>query len=182
MSVLKCDFCGRTQSKSHEGWRQLFTRSFTKHDDEKMYMMCPSCSERIIENNIGTVLDPEAELDSIRDLFDDKDPRSNCIGLTLRDFLQTEYYLQTPDIYFCDMTGLEITEYIKYMTAVVKMIRRPDQKNRIRVELDTEAMNKHEDIQTEPNEAYVDTEARDRRYEKKSRFGIRHGSDANAGE
>ena len=136
-SALACDFCGRV-SVDHEGWRQLFTRSMTSHDDEKAYMACPKCHKKLIDENVGAVIDPEAAFDAIRDSLEDNDPAKDYIGVTLRDFLRSNLYLRTHGIYFTDRYGIQMKDYLGDMGARVLRIEKPDGKGCRRVMLDTE--------------------------------------------
>ena len=94
MSALTCDFCGRV-SLHMDGWRQLFSRSMSSHDDEVSYMICEKCHKKIVEENVGAIVDPEVQLDAVRESYEDSDPAKDYIGMTLRDFLCSGMYLQT---------------------------------------------------------------------------------------
>lgn len=136
-SALACDFCGRI-SIEHEGWRQIFTRSMTVHDDEKVYMICPKCHQKLIGDNVGAVIDPEAAFDAIRESLDDSDPAKDYIGTTLREFLRSNLYLQTHSMYFTDRYGIVMKDYLDDMNARILKIEKRDDQGRRRVMLDTE--------------------------------------------
>lgn len=138
MSALSCNFCGRIAIKP-DGWRQVFTRSFTSHDDEIMYMMCPKCHKTLIEDNVGAVIDPDAELEAIRESLDDEEPAKIYIGMPLRDFLSSSMYLKTQNIYFEDKIGTLIQDYLPCMDArIIGIESNPDEKGRRKVTLNIE--------------------------------------------
>ena len=137
MSALTCEFCGRISVKP-EGYRQIFTRSMTEHDDEKVYMICPKCHKKLIEDNIGAVIDPELELDAIRESYEDDDPARDFIGMPLKEFLCSGMYLKTQNIYFQNKLEMGIQDFMPCMDAKVLKIEKPDDKGRTRVILDTE--------------------------------------------
>lgn len=137
MSALSCNFCGRI-AINPDGWRQVFTRSMTTHDDEQMYMVCPKCHKKLIDDNVGAVIDPDAELDAICDSLEDSDPARDFIGMTLRDFLCSDMYLKTQNIYFEDRIGMTIKDYTHCMSAIVIGIDKPDKEGRRKVTLDIE--------------------------------------------
>lgn len=137
-SALACDFCGRVSSTNHEGWRQIFTRSMTEHDDEKVYMTCPICHKKLIDDNVGAVVDPEAPFDAIRASVEDDDPAKDYIGVTLREFLQSNLYMQSHNVYFTDRYGIVMKNYLDEMDTRILRIEPRDQRGRRRVLLDTE--------------------------------------------
>jgi len=134
MSALTCEFCGRISTKL-EGWRQIFTRSMTEHDDEVTYMICPKCHKKIIEDNVGAVVDPDLEMDAIMESLDDSNPGAAYVGLKLRDFLCSDMYLKTQGIYFRDKYDIDITDYMPLMDSVIIAVNEPDENNRIKVTL-----------------------------------------------
>lgn len=138
-SALACDFCGRI-STNHEGWRQIFTRSMTSHDDEKAYMACPLCHKKLIDDNVGAVVDPEAAFDAIRESIEDGDPAKDYIGSTLRTFLRSKLYMQSHNIYFTDRYGIVMKDYLDEMDSRVLRIEPRDEQGRRKVMLDTEQM------------------------------------------
>ena len=135
MSALSCSFCGRISTKM-EDWRQIFDRSMTEHDDENQYMMCPLCYKKIIADNVGAVIDPEREFDAIRDSLDEEDPVRNYIGMKLREFLSSNMYLKTQNIYFRDRDDEDLKEFIPFLDARILSIDKPDAQERIKVTLD----------------------------------------------
>lgn len=135
MSVLTCDFCGRISMKMDD-WRQVFSRSMVSHDNEVSYMMCPRCHKKLIEENVGAVVDPEVQLDAIRESYEDSDPAKVYIGWQLRDFLCSGMYLNTQNIYFRDRLEMPIEDYVPVMHAVVMDIAKPDKDGNIYVTLD----------------------------------------------
>ena len=137
-SALACSFCGRI-SMEHEGWRQLFDRSMTSHDDEDTYMMCPKCHEKLIADNIGAVIDPEAPFEAVREAIEDGDPAKDYIGIPLRDFLQSRLYMQMHEAYFADRYGIRMKNYLECMDARILRIDERDPLGRRRVILDTES-------------------------------------------
>ena len=139
MSALTCEFCGRI-STNMEGWRQIFDRSMTVHDDEVQHMMCPKCHKKLIADNVGAIVDPEAEFDAIRESMEDDDPARDFIGLKLRDFLCSGMYLHTQNILFVDRNGNDIKDYMPCMDDAVIAIEKPDDKGRRFVTVDYESM------------------------------------------
>lgn len=137
MSALTCDFCGRI-SIHMDGWRQLFSRSMASHDDEVSYMVCPKCHKKIVEENVGAIVDPEVQIDAVRESYEDSDPTKDYIGMQLRDFLCSGMYLKTQNIYFLDRLEMPIKDYMPVMDAIVIEIEKPDQDGKIFVKLDTE--------------------------------------------
>ena len=137
MSALTCEFCGRI-STNLEGWRQIFTRSITEHDDEKQYMICPKCHKKLIDDMLGAIIDPDLELDAIRESLEDSDPARDYIGMILRDFLCSGMYLKTQNVYFQDKLDFDIKDFTPCMEAKVIAIDKPDEKGRTRVVLDYE--------------------------------------------
>ena len=135
MSALTCNFCGRISTKI-DGWRQIFTRSIQTHDDEQNYMICPKCHKLLIEDKLGAVVDPELEMDAIRDSLEDDDPTRPYIGMSLREFLCSGMYLKTQNIFFQDKLGMDIKDYMPCMDARVLGINAPDEKGRRKVTLD----------------------------------------------
>ena len=129
MSALTCEFCGRV-SIHMDGWRQIFSRSMTRHDDEKTYMICPKCHKLIIEDKACVEPDPDVELDSIRDKLEEEDPGRPFIGMSLRDFLCSDMYLRTQNIMFQDRKKQPISDYTNQLDLVIIAVDRPD-KNRV---------------------------------------------------
>lgn len=137
MSALTCDFCGR-MSVHMDGWRQMFSRSMTSHDDEVSYMICEKCHKKLIEENIGAVIDPEVQIEAVRESYEDSDPTKDYIGMTLRDFLCSGMYLTTQNIYFRDRLEMPIEDYMPVMNSIVIDITKPDKDGKIYVTLDVD--------------------------------------------
>lgn len=99
-------------------------------------MCCPKCHGKIIDDNLGTVVDPELQFEAVRESLEDSDPARDFIGLPLRDFLCSGMYLQTQNIYFTDKFGIIVTDYMECMDARVLKIDKRDTHGRRQVTLD----------------------------------------------
>lgn len=133
MNALTCSFCGRISTET-ENWRQAFVRPFAKLGGEKMLLLCPKCYKKFIENNIGTVLDPDLEMEQLAEAANDN--VKQYIGMMLRDFLCSEMYLTIQNIYFQDKNGQPIKSFMPCMDARIRAIARPNQKGQRMVTLD----------------------------------------------
>ena len=135
-SALACGFCGRI-SVEHAGWRQLFDRSMTEHDDEISCMICPKCHKNLIEANLGAVVDGDAAVEAVLSEMEDSDPAKDYIGSSLRDFLRSMLYLRSHDMYFTDRYGIVMKDYLNDMDARIVRIEKMDALGRRQVVLDT---------------------------------------------
>jgi len=112
----------------------------TVHDDEKTYMACPLCHKKLVDDNVGAVINPEAAFDAIRDSIEDGDPAKDYIGVTLREFLRSKLYMQSHNMYFTDRYGIVMKDYLDEMDSRVMRIEPRDELGRRKVMLDTEQM------------------------------------------
>lgn len=139
MSALTCEFCGRISTKT-ENWRQIFTRSISNHDDEQMHYICPKCHKKVIEETLGAIVDPELELDAVRENMDDDNPMRFAIGMNLRDFLCSDAYLRTQNIFFKDNKDVDIKEYMPCMDSIIIDADMPDEQGKIFITLDIDIL------------------------------------------
>lgn len=139
--MITCDFCGKTNAYG----RHIIIYNTENHTQESNHYMCDDCFQKHITSHIHTSnknyqpIPTEQEPTKEPIEVTKTEMQSPFIGMSLRDFLRTDYYLSDTDtIYtFQAADGDTIIDLHKWIRATITSFSQKNDNSEIIITLNT---------------------------------------------